>query len=113
MNNEFLITNLTTKMDMDYSYNPPSIENPFNPIMREQIIHKAFEITVRPLGDVNEVGRKLINILNAGRKIIINDAAYNDFVEPFKHEFIEFMMEKYPEKIIANPKDWDRLLGMQ
>lgn len=109
--NEFLITEMRTTMDRDPYLHAPSIADPYNPIMTSHTVYQAFELTLRPLGDAGEVGRKLNNILRAGRKVTLNDTEYDTYMEPFKAEFLDFMMEKHPEKIIADPEAWERLLG--
>ena len=55
--------------------------------------------------------KKLANIVEAGRTVVLNDTEYNNFIEPFKREFIEFMMEKYPERLMADTKAWEILRG--
>ena len=109
MSNKFIVTNV------EYRTKPEQYQtlgvDPYMSIMNSVQQYHAFELTLQPI-DVNESTMfKLNNIVRAGRVVTLNDTEYVDFMEPFKQEFIEFMMDKHPEKVLADPKAWDRLLG--
>jgi len=109
--NEFIITNIETKMEHDYSMSGNhsfiSAQDPFAQASYQT--RPTMEITLKPRCADEEMMRKIMNISQAGRTVTLNDTEYNDFIEPFKNEFIEFMMDKHPEKLMADPKAWDIL----
>lgn len=71
----------------------------------------VFELTLRPVEIDNKSLEKLHDIIKDRRVVTLNDSEYAHFMEPFKDEFIQFMMEKYPDKILSNPESWDMLKG--
>lgn len=104
--NRFIITNVTHTTEQD-KYTTDPYMNRFSASMS----HQSFEITLKPM-DVNEHTLfKLENIAIAGRTLSLQDTEYSDFMEPFKYEFIEFMIDKHPDKLLSDPKAWDRLRG--
>ena len=111
MSNRFIVTNVEHRIEpAQYQL---SVSDPYRYSSPSQM-HKqyqSFELTLQPV-DVNEnTAFKLKNIAKAGRTVSLQDTEYSDYMEPFKNEFIEFMMEKHPEKLLSDPKAWDRLLG--
>jgi len=106
----FIITNVENRIEHAHqSYMDISMD-PYGPSRMTQQ-HMSFELTLRPEHADEQTYRKLGNIAQAGRTVTLNDTEYVDFLEPFRNEFIDFMMDKHPEKIISDPKSWDRLLG--
>ena len=75
----------------------------------QEVTH-TYEVTLVAVNPDLESARKLNNIKQAGRTVELNDSEYMNYIEPFKNEFIEFMMEKYPEKIIAGTEAWEKLI---
>ena len=109
MSNRFIVTNVEHRVEAEERSVIDPYMGGFRDSMQRQ--HQSFELTLRPM-DVNENTLfKLKNIAQAGRTVTLNDTEYNDYLEPFRKEFIDFMMDKHPEKILADPKAWDRLLG--
>lgn len=49
--------------------------------------------------------------INHNKPIIIADSHYIDTVEPFKDEFEQFLMERYPEKVLANQQGFNKMFG--
>jgi len=94
--------------DLRDPFSRPTYENPY---MSHYESRHGLEITLRSVDIDEQTMRKLGNIHQAGRSVSIQDTEYMEYVEPFKNEFINFMMDKYPEKIISDPKGWDKLLG--
>lgn len=113
MMNEFIITNIETKMDHDYVVSSMSSNQFLDPFD----IHQSYQtgpsikITLEPRYPDEKSMRKIHNIYQGGRTVSLQDTRYADYIEPFRGQFIEFMMDKHPEKILADPKSWDRLLG--
>jgi len=102
--NEFIITDIRTQMNYD--------EIPFNGYTQvDGIGMPSVELTLRPRTPNTELLRKLSNIVQEGRTVILNDAEYHSLLDEFKDEFIIFMNEKYPEKILTNPESWDKLIN--
>jgi len=102
--NEFIITDIRTQMD----YNEMSF-NGYTQIDGMGV--PSVELTLRPRIPDTELLRKLSNIVQAGRTVILNDAEYHSLLGEFKDEFIIFMNEKYPEKVLAKPESWDKLIN--
>lgn len=100
---EFVITNIEYGMD----HMPYDLSDPFKP----QYKSPCLEMNLKSINITNESMRKITNIYQNVRKVSIQDTDYIDYMEPFKNEFIEFMMEKHPEKIISNLQGWNKLLG--
>ena len=111
MPNRFIVTNVEHRVDENQLYG--SVATQYMTGFRESIQrqHQSFELTLKPMDVDENTMDKLNNIARAGRTVTLNDTEYVDFMEPFKREFIEFMMDKHPEKVLADPKAWDRLLG--
>jgi hypothetical protein len=109
MLNKFIVTNVEHRVEAaQYNLN---MADPYMSRMDSAQQYHTFELTLQPT-DVNKNTMfKLQNIAQAGRTVSLQDTEYADFMEPFKKEFITFMMDKHPEKIISDPKAWDRLLG--
>ena len=89
----------------------PMMDDPFRPHHERIQNHMSFEMTIRPIEIDESSMKKLYNIHKSRRTIELNDSEYADFTEPFRIEFIEFMMEKHPDRILADPEAWDRLVG--
>ena len=109
MSNRFIVTNVEHRVEQEQYQ--VSVADPYMHRNVGALQHQSFEITLRPM-DVNENTMfKLNNIAKAGRTVTSQDTEYEDYMEPYKSEFIEFMMDKHPEKLLADPKAWDRLVG--
>ncbi|RLC48848.1 MAG: hypothetical protein DRH57_01535 [Candidatus Cloacimonadota bacterium] len=111
MPNRFIVTNVEHRTEPEqYQI---SVADPYMNGFRETIQrqHQSFELTLRPMDVDENTMFKLNNIARAGRTVSLQDTEYVDFMEPFKQQFIEFMMDKHPEKILSDPKAWDNLLG--
>jgi hypothetical protein len=108
--NRFLITDIRTISEQMPDYGMPRMASISDPYMSSYEVRNTFEITLRAVVADDDGAMKLNNILKAGRTVELNDSEYMDYVEPFKNEFIEFMMEKYPERIIAGTEAWEKLI---
>lgn len=103
--NKFLITQISfaPRQDFHMSGNYVIMGNP------PELI--TMEMHAIDLGD--ETMRKLHNIISAGRPVSINDSEYMDWIEPFKAEFKEFLVEKHPEKILKDQAGFNKLFGVE
>jgi len=106
--NKFVITDFKTMMESSPQISRyASIEDPY---MSTYETYQSFEITLRPAGRVDKsIARKLNNVIQAGKTVELNTTEYADFVKPYKNEFIEFMTERYPDRLLGDPKAWDAI----
>lgn len=51
----------------------------------------------------------LLSCISCGKLVTITD--YEDYVEPFKDEFKEFLLKYYPEKVISGQKEFNHFFG--
>jgi len=109
--NEFIITEVQHRVHAEHSFDYMAQlgHNSSMSINYNQV--PTVELTLRPKHPCEQTMKKLANIVEAGRTVVLNDTEYNNFIEPFKREFIEFMMEKYPERLMADTKAWEILRG--
>ena len=110
--NEFIITEIKEMQERsfvnaDICYN----HGMYSPHVAQEV-HPTVEITIRPTHPDSTLLRKISRIFQDQRSITVNDTQYSKHMEPFKGEFMEFMMENYPEKIIANSEEWQYLKEM-
>lgn len=98
--NKFLITNINvshrenyfTSNSMSYRHQPMSINLELSSVnLDDEAIHQLHELT------------------HSGKYVSISSFNQIDNLLPFKKEFKEFMLEKYPEKILKNPEEFNRL----
>ena len=97
--NEFIITEV--EFSSQNNYFQDYIETP------QRIILKLETLNI-----TSELIRKINNIIKTQRTVTINDTKYNKHIEPFKKEFIEFLKEKYPDKILKNIDEWNFIENM-
>lgn len=111
MSNRFIVTNVEHRVEAEMQYASVSMD-PYSRGFQDPRTHyQSFELTLKPMDVDENTLFKLNNIAQAGRTVTLQDTEYDDFMEPFKNEFIEFMMDRHPEKLLADPKAWDRIMG--
>lgn len=106
--NKFIITDIKTYMDRQAHYGAVSASPYSMPMGVEEVIH-TFELTLKPQYGSEETLRKLHNVVQAGKTVSLETTEYADFMRPFQREFIEFMEERHPDKLIGNQKAWEAL----
>lgn len=60
--------------------------------------------------DLNSI-EKLNTHFKYNKPVKIESCEYDIWVEPFKKEFKEFLEEKYPDKILSDPKGFEIMFG--
>jgi len=107
---EFIIKSLTTNFENeeyvvdtinDYQYQCGRV----CPMVTLSLELYALE----PYTDIN--GNYITRICEAGKSIIINDKESLQWIEHFKDEFKEFLLEKYPEEFLKNQKFFNDYCG--
>jgi len=89
MSNKFIVTNVEHRVEAEQQY--ASIVDPYSQRFQSpQRQHQSFELTLQPTDVDENTMFKLQNIAKAGRTVILQDTEYADFMEPFRHEFIDF-----------------------
>lgn len=69
----------------------------------------SISMNVIPYNSDENAADLFLSVVNCGRIITLTD--YEDYVEPFKEEFKEFLLERYPEKIMSNQTNFNQLFG--
>lgn len=70
----------------------------------------SITLELYPCGSTEEdILSSISSIIHAGKEITISD--YNAYVDPFKEEFKQFLLERYPEKIMKNQQGFKQLFG--
>ncbi len=100
--NKFLINNINV------SYRENHFSSMYNNYMTQPIVIHL-ELSSINLND-DDI-KKLYDLSNSGGYVNVSRYESLDILKPFKDEFKEFLMEKYPEKILKNPEGFDRLLS--
>jgi len=98
--NKFLISNI--EFEDAFNFGGNSFHGSNSPNIRLELRSVEFN---------NADIKKLSNIMKSNRTISLNDTAYNNWVEPFKNEFKEFLLDKHPEKILLDVKGFEQLFG--
>ena len=98
--NKFVVTGLTVVRD-DSPFSFDSYNMNFTPT--------TITLELSPCNITSESVKQLFKTLQSGNLITINSAEYVNTVKPFKKEFKEFIMERYPEVIIKDNHGFNEL----
>ncbi len=71
----------------------------------------SFTLEVYPAAPFDEVVANLMRSISASRYISINTEEYPVWVDQFRDEFKEFLLERYPEKIISDQDEYKKVFG--
>lgn len=69
----------------------------------------AISMSVIPYNQDENIMDTFFSAVNNGRIITMSDQ--DDYIKHFKEEFKVFLLERYPEKIISEQKNFDQLFG--
>ena len=71
----------------------------------------SFTLDVYPCGPFNETTANLMKSISASRYISINTDEFPVWVDQFREEFKQFLIERYPEKIISDQDQYKKVFG--
>ena len=71
----------------------------------------SFTLDVYPCGPFNESTANLMKSISVSRYISINTDEFPVWVDQFKDEFKQFLIERYPEKIISDQVQYKKVFG--
>jgi len=91
---------------MDNHYTPTGFTYPGNYQCTMSAPPPMITVEMYP---VDAVGGETDSIDDAS--VSINNTDYMDWLEPFKNEFKEFLLERYPDKIVQDQAGFNRLFG--
>lgn len=104
---KFIIQNVSVSYEhSNYLQMDGSIE----PFSREFRMSQTKVISLELLTD-SDIDSDMSCFINAGNLISICDPEYIEGFESFKKEFKEFLLEKYPEKIIREQTKFNKIFG--
>ena len=101
--NKFIITGL----------NIPQHYNLFNGINNYIDIPYSINLELRPIDENNkyDIQKDLNNLIRSNEYITILPFSQMDSFIAFQDEFKEFLVEKYPEKILKDQYNFTKLFG--
>ena len=108
---KFVVKNLNVSYDYDFFGSVTVGGGESLPLCGRRFPNCAISLELFPYEEIDEATSILFKNISAGGVVNIQSVSYKDAVEPFKDEFKQFLLEKYPDRIVKDQSGFCELFA--